>query len=179
MRVETVCFCLRCLVWGQAELHLLLSHVYTGAIPQPTPPNPPITLIHNPIVTQNVTSGHAHIRCTHVLEVLTCLEDTRRPGKPSAGLGSESLCVAAMMILTVSSCRLFIGPPLSGRAPVPRPGCLTGHWGLWGSGKPRGALGRLRPRRTSSTTPEGSGGGDHSVGLTEGSDVVSERKQDV
>lgn len=148
---------------SETELHLLCSNSTRLFTQERTPsplqtPPPPITLIHNPIVTPSVTSGHAHIRCTHVREALTCSEDTRRPGKPSAGLGQR---IAVCGSDDDSHC-VFLPTvhwsPVSGRAPVPRPGCLADHWGLWGSGKPRGALGRLRPRRTSSTTPEGGGG---------------------
>lgn len=145
------------------------SCVCVWVIYLPTP-LAPITPTHNPNVTPSVTSCHtsrlsskvhAH-RCTHahkspprkepLLPPSFALEDTRRPGMPNVGL-CQCSSVCGCNVLSVSllaDCSLGC---ISGRAPVPRLSCPAVHLGLWSSGKPKGAVGRLRPHKTFGSAP--------------------------
>ena len=63
---------------------------------------------------------------------------------------------------------------ISGWCPVPRPSCPVVHLDSRNSGKPRGAVGRLQPQKTSSSAPGGIECRSHSR-----TDVTSPQKQDI
>ena len=138
-------------------------------------PLAPITPTHNPSVTLSVTLSVTHRvvsthRCTYTHKVPTLsIFAPRRPGKPGV-----CVCVRVWWWWSYVLSVALLADCISGRAPVPRPSCPAVHLGLWSSGKPRGAVGRLRPHTTSSSAPRGIECWSHS-----GSDVTSQRKQDV
>lgn len=149
------------------------------------PPTPlaPITPTRNPNnVTLSVTGCHVsrcQARCTWVHAPTHTRSGllpsggfqwgvrVRESGKPNVRL---NLCLWWSDVLSV----FLLAGCISGPAPVPRPGCPAVRPGPWSSGKPRGAVGRLRPHTTSRSAPRGFERGSHS-----GSDVVSRRRQDV